>query len=189
MKTVVIFAHSDVKNRSIANSLIINKLEAVEGLEIRDLYGLYPDFKIDVEAEQQALMDADVIIFQYPFHWYNMPGLLKEWIDRVFVRGFAYGPDRKLVGKQFLVSTTIGGPEESYQKGGHNNFTVNELLKPLEQAAYFTGMQFNPPVVSHSMVFIPGGENRREDIEQRAVDHADRLIEFLSDVDVPRLCA
>ncbi|MFC3150634.1 NAD(P)H-dependent oxidoreductase [Litoribrevibacter euphylliae] len=179
MKTLVIFAHSDVKHSSISNRLIISKLKTVDGLEIRDLYQLYPDFKIDIEAEQQAMSDADVILFQYPFHWYSVPGLLKEWMDRVFVRGFAYGPGRKLEGKDLLISTTIGGPEESYQEGGHNMFTVQDFLKPMVQAANFTGMKYNEPVISHSMVFIPGGENSREDIEQRALDHAEQLIQRL----------
>lgn len=181
MKTLVIFAHSDVKNASIANRLIINQLKTVDDVEIRDLYQLYPYFKIDIEAEQQAMNDADVIVFQYPFHWYSVPGLLKEWMDRVFIRGFAYGPGRQLEGKELLISTTIGGPEESYQEGGHNLFTMSDFLKPMVQAANFTGMKFNEPVVSHSMVFIPNGENSREDIEQRAKEHADRLIKRLRD--------
>lgn len=182
MKTLVILAHSDLKNASIANKLIINKLKTVKDLEIRDLYQLYPEFKIDIEAEQQAMIHADVVLFQYPFHWYNMPGILKEWIDRVFVRGFAYGPEKKLSGKEFFVSTTIGGPEGSYKKGGGNNFTVRELLKPLEQTAYFTGMTFHKPIVSHSMVFIPGGENPKEEIEQRAANHADAIIAFINEL-------
>ncbi|GLQ29597.1 NAD(P)H-dependent oxidoreductase [Litoribrevibacter albus] len=181
MKTVVIFAHSDVKNASIANRLIIDRLNTVDGVEIRDLYQLYPDFKIDIEAEQHAMSDADVILFQYPFHWYSIPGLLKEWMDRVFLRGFAYGPGRKLEGKDFLISTTIGGPKDSYQEGGHNLFTVQDFLKPMVQTANFTGMKYNEPVVSHGMVFIPNGDNSREDIEQRAIDHADRLIQRLDD--------
>ncbi|WDE12056.1 NAD(P)H-dependent oxidoreductase [Thalassomonas haliotis] len=182
MKTLVIFAHSDVKNSSIANSIIIDKLKTINDVEIRDLYQCYPDFKINVEAEQQAMIRADVVLFQYPFHWYSVPGILKEWIDRVFVRGFAYGSERKLDGKEFLVSTTIGGPKESYNKGGSNTFTVREFLKPLEQIACFTGMKFNKPITSHSMVFIPGGETTKKEIEQRVAQHAETIIALLSDL-------
>ncbi len=182
MRTLVIFVHSDVNNTSIANRHIINRLKTADGVEIRDLYQLYPDFSINVEAEQQAILNADVVLFQYPFHWYNVPGMLKEWIDRVFVRGFAYGSGRKLEGKTLLVSTTIGGPEESYQTGGTNTFTVQEFLKPFEQMAKFTGMIFNTPIVSHSMVCLPDRENTKKEIVQRAAEHGESIISQLNDL-------
>ncbi|NRD74742.1 NAD(P)H-dependent oxidoreductase [Shewanella sp. VB17] len=181
MNILVIFAHSDVNNSSIANRVIIEQIKEVSSIEVRELYQMYPDFKIDVDAEQQAILDADLIIFQYPLHWYNMPGLLKEWIDRVFLRGFAYGCGNKLNGKSFLVSTTIGGPRDSYKRGGHNNFTLDELLTPLEQTASFTGMKFNKPIISYNMAFIPGGEINKLEIIRKAREHATRLLNFIKE--------
>ena len=40
---------------------------------------------------QVALVAADTIVFQFPFYWYSVPPLLKEWIDLVLEHGFAYG--------------------------------------------------------------------------------------------------
>lgn len=179
MKTLVIFAHPNMETASIANKIIFNELVKSEDIEVRQLYALYPDFKIDVEAEQSALVSADLIIFQYPFHWYSMPGLLKEWLDKVFLYGFAYGREgNQLKGKALLISTTIGGPESSYQQDGHNSFTVEEFLKPLQQTARFTGLCFNQPIVSHEMVYVPDVHNRVE-IEARAHLHAQRLLAFI----------
>ncbi len=45
----------------------------------------------DVRAEQQKLLWADTIIFQFPLWWYAMPAILKGWVDRVFTHHFAYG--------------------------------------------------------------------------------------------------
>ncbi len=157
MKVLIIFAHPDVENTSIANKIIINEVKNVEAVKIRNLSQMYPDFKIDVESEQKALVDADVIIFQYPFYWYSVPGILKEWLDKVFLYGFAYGSTGdKLKGKEFLISTTVGGPVDAYQEGGYNNFTIQELLKPLEQTANVAGMKFNKPLITHNMIYIPG---------------------------------
>ncbi|MFV3016748.1 NAD(P)H-dependent oxidoreductase, partial [Pseudomonas sp. KHB2.9] len=37
----------------------------------------------------------------FPIYWWSLPGLLKGWIDRVFVNGWAidYGPDTPVVKK------------------------------------------------------------------------------------------
>jgi len=181
VKVVVIFAHPDVDGGSVANKVIINKVREIGGVEVRDLYKMYPDFNIDIEAEQEVLTGADVIIFQYPFYWYGMPGMLKEWLDRVFVYGFAYGSTGdKLKGKEFLVSTTIGGAEEAYQESGYNRFTIDQILIPMEQTARLTGMKYNQPLISHGMVYIPDVYNKKAEVEAKAMDHAGRLVQFIN---------
>ena len=89
MKTLMILAHSNIQN-SLANKIIAEQISQLADTEVRNLGQLYPDFQIDIAAEQQALLQADLIIFQYPFHWYSVPGILKEWMDRVFLFGFAF---------------------------------------------------------------------------------------------------
>lgn len=181
MQAVVILAHPDLESGSVANRLIIEMVRGISGVEIRDLYRMYPDFKIDIEAEQKALVDSDVIIFQFPFYWFGVPGMLKEWIDKVFSLGFAFGADGdKLNGKEFLVSTTIGGAADSYQEDGYNVFTIEQLLMPLEQTARLTGMKYNTPLISHRMVYIPGVYNKKDEVEDRARDHAGRLVQFIN---------
>ena len=62
-------------------------------LAVRDLYALYPDYLIDVGAEQAALAAARLVVWQQPVRWYGMPPLLKLWLDDVLAFGWAYGPD------------------------------------------------------------------------------------------------
>ncbi len=176
-KTLVIVGHPDLSSGSIANRIIVDRLASIDDVEVRDLQTLYPDFKIDVEAEQAALLEADTIVFQFPFYWYSVPGILKEWLDQVFTYGFAYGSTgTKLHGKRLIVSTTVGGPEESYGRGSFNTYSIDELLVPLKQTAILAGMSFQTPVVTHSMVYIPNKYNVKEEVEGRARDHAERLI-------------
>ncbi|MFJ6313568.1 NAD(P)H-dependent oxidoreductase [Pseudarthrobacter oxydans] len=44
----------------------------------------------DVIAEQKRIGRADHLILVFPIYWWSMPALLKGWIDRVFVSGWAY---------------------------------------------------------------------------------------------------
>lgn len=185
MKVMVIFAHPDVENRSVANKAIINQLSAHDEIEIRDLYRLYPDFNINVEAEQKAMETADLIILQYPIHWYSVPGMLKEWMDRVWLYGWAFGSGGdKLKGKMLQVSITVGGSEEAYQLGGSHGHTVDTFLSPVRQSAELCDMQWKEPIVSHDMVYIPGVWNEKEAVEQRAENHVDRLL-----IRIQTLCA
>ena len=99
-----------------------------------------------------------------------------------FEYGFAYGSTgTKLHGKDFLISTTVGGPRDAYEKDGYNHFTMEELLRPLEQLAYLTGMTFHDPIVSHGMIYVPGVYNVKEEVEARAREHAERLVAFLTE--------
>jgi len=183
---LVIVAPPDLANGSLANRIIVDRLAEMAGVEVRDLQALYPDFKVDVEAEQEALLRADTVVFQFPFFWYGVPGILKQWMDAVLTYGFAYGSTgTKLNGKRLIVSVTVGGPAASYQHGGENTFTMAELLRPLEQTANLTGMRWRPPIITHDMVYIPNVYNVKEEVEQRAREHAACLMDSIAAVDVP----
>ena len=179
-RILIISGHPDLQ-QSWTNRLIINTLEQeVSDLNVRRLDQRYPDFNIDVASEQQALLDAEIVVLQFPFYWYSVPALLKQWLDKVFTFNFAYGPEGdKLKGKQFLLSVTVGAPQEAYQPLGYNHFTIEQLLRPLQQTAYLAGMIFQPPLISHRMVYIPGVYNTQEEVEARAREHATRLISTL----------
>jgi putative NADPH-quinone reductase len=179
-KTVVIVAHPNIEKGSLANKIIVDALLREEMIEIRDLSMLYPDFVIDVAAEQHALMQADTVVFQFPFYWYSTPAILKQWQDQVLSYGFAYGNEGdKLKGKMFIASLTIGGPLDAYKEGGYNNFTIESLLTPLEQMANLTKMQYLPPVKSYSMVYIPNVYNEKHEVQERALSHANELLSRL----------
>ncbi|NOU58276.1 NAD(P)H-dependent oxidoreductase [Marinifilum caeruleilacunae] len=180
MKTLVILAHPNL-DESIANKRIAEQLSAkVEKLEVRDIFNLYPDYKIDIKAEQNALIDADTVIFQYPFYWYNMPAILKVWFDEVFNFNFAYGPEGdKLKGKNFMLSFTIGGPDDAYSPLGYNHFRIPDFLKPMEQSAYLAQMNYLEPVYEHGMVYIPGVYNTKEAVEEKSDVQVQRLVERL----------
>ena len=179
-KVLVISGHPNLEE-SYTNAVILDELQRrVEGVKIHQLASLYPDFRFDIEAEQAALVAADTIVFQFPFYWYSMPGIMKLWMDEVLTFNFAYGPEGdKLKGKNLVLSFTIGGPKQSYHPLGYNHFSIEQLLTPIEQTAYLAGLNYHPPIYSHGMIYIPEVYNTREAVEARAREQADRLIQTL----------
>jgi glutathione-regulated potassium-efflux system ancillary protein KefG len=146
----LLLAHPD-SGKSRINKILLAAIKDLENVIITDLYRAYPDFIIDVEKEQQQLLKADTVIFQFPFYWYSSPAILKEWQDKVLSLGFAYGKNGdKLKHKHFFVALSAGGSEEVYQAGGRNNFTVSEFLRPFQQTSHLCGMEYKPPFIVNS---------------------------------------
>jgi putative NADPH-quinone reductase len=179
--TLLILGHPDIEN-SLANKAIIEELEAGSpDIEIRNLSALYPDFRIDAEAEQEALLRHQHIVFQYPLYWYNMPAILKQWFDVVFTYQFAYGSKGdKLKGKNFIPSFTVGAPESEYHALGENHFRIHEFCKNLEQTAYYTKMNYIEPVYFHGTSVNAG--YTEEDIKNKAKAQGKRLADLLSNI-------
>lgn len=176
---LIILGHPDIE-QSFANKTIIEELEKSGlPLEIRNLAKLYPDYRINAEAEQQALLRHHSVVFQYPLYWYNMPAILKHWFDVVFEYRFAYGSQGdKLKGKHFIPSFTVGAPGTEYQPLGEHHFRVYEFCKGLEQTAYYTGMKYVEPLYFHGTSVNAGYTT--EDIRGKAKKQALKLIELLT---------
>jgi putative NADPH-quinone reductase len=71
----------------------------------------------DLVAAQAAIIWAEHLVFVYPIWWGAMPALLKGFIDRVFLPGFAFKYregsvfwDRLLVGRSAQLLVTMDSP-------------------------------------------------------------------------------
>lgn len=144
MKTLVLVAHPSL-GFSRVNSVWAEAFAAQTDVTVRDLSALYPEMDIDVIAEQQQLLDHDRIIFQFPFYWYSSPAILKQWQDLVLTPGFAYAGTHELAGKEFMVVTSIGGTDDDYRAGGHNHYSVDELLRPFQQTVNYCHGRYLTP--------------------------------------------
>ena len=72
------------KQHSVANKLIIRGIkERIPSLKEDYLAQLYPDYRIDVKAEQEKLLWADTIIIQVPLFWFAIPSIVMRWIEEV----------------------------------------------------------------------------------------------------------
>ncbi len=146
---LILFAHPAF-SRSKINRALVHAAHDVGGITIHDLYETYPDFLIDVPAEQRLLEQHQHIVLQHPFYWYSSPAIIKEWLDLVLTYGWAFGQSgTALHGKTLAHSISAGGAMEDYQRGGQNHFTIRELLAPFAQTARLCGMNYAQAHVVH----------------------------------------
>lgn len=172
---VLIYAHP-YPDRSRANRALLGAVRDLPGLGVRSLYELYPDFGIDVEAEQRALVEADLMIWQHPMYWYAVPGLLKHWFDKVLLRGWAYGEGgTALVGKRCLWVTTTGGDERAFSAEGMHAHPFSAFVPAVKQTARFCGMRWEEPFLLHGAHRIPG-----VDLERAAERYRRRISELMA---------
>ena len=160
VRTVVLCAHPHLEHSRVTRALArAATSSALPQVAVRDLYTLYPDYLIDVAAEQAALADARLLVWLHPLHWYGMTPLLKLWADEVLAFGWAYGPGgNALRGKDLWLATSTGGSSDAYRPDGLNRYFFDAFLPPYEQTAQLVGMRFLPPLVLH-------GAHRASDAE------------------------
>ena len=165
-KILFIVAHPYL-NRSVANKFIVQHLSGIPQVTIHNLYEEYPYFNIDIKREQELLLKHDMIVFQHPFFWYNMPPLLKLWEDEVLEMGFAHGATgTRLQGKDFLLSITTGGSSSAYSPDGSHRYLVHHFLHGYEQISHLCGLKWNAPHILHSS---------RSSLDNELFTHADSL--------------
>ena len=175
-KKIVILVFHPVLHKSRVNRVLLNAVEGLEGLSIRYMYDLYPDYQIDIKAEQEVLLQNDIIVWQHPLYWYSSPSLLKEWLDLVLEHGFAYGKTgRALDGKTVLSAITTGGRRDAYGSEKGLKFSIRDLLAPFEQTVSLCRMRYLPPFVTHGTHLL-----KNDQIEKAAEDYV-RIIESLRD--------
>ncbi|GGI86377.1 NAD(P)H-dependent oxidoreductase [Shewanella gelidii] len=125
-KILLVCGHPNL-SQSTATRQILEQL--APDISVRKLDTLYPHYQIDIKAEQQALIEADLVIIQFPLYWSTYPALLKKWFDDLWTYNFAFGPEGdKLKDKKVILSITAGATEESYQVGDFNFMALEKYL-------------------------------------------------------------
>jgi len=174
-KILILLAHPELAHSRVASAL----QAAAEGLnspsiECRDLYRLYPDYSIDIAAEQAALKEAQLLVWLHPLHWYGMPALLKLWLDEVLQFGWAYGPGgHALQDKDLWLVSSSGGSEQDYSPGGHHQHALADFLLPQAQTARLCGMRFIPPLILHGAHRVSDAE-----LQQHCLRFTQQLLNY-----------
>lgn len=160
MNILYVYAHP---NPTSFNHLLKEKgcdvlKTATHHLMISDLYAdhfnavaSFSDFNLaeitpDIAKEIEKIKWADHIIFQFPLWWFSVPAILKGWLDRVLVKGFAYDTQKVfanglLQGKTSSLIVTTQSPEEAYQITGVHGASIESFLHPLQHTLRFVGIK------------------------------------------------
>jgi len=181
-KVLIVSGHTNINN-SVANKHIIANLrEQLSRAEFSILSELYPDYKIDISAEQAKLLAADIIVLQFPVFWYNIPSLLQKWLEDVFQHGFSHGSTgNKLLGKKLIISFTTGAPEKDYYKDGAVGFEITNFFPNLLATCKMCGMKYGGYVYTGGVSYqIRNSDKGLNLIMEKANKHAQRLITLIN---------
>lgn len=136
---------------------------------------------VDIQAELDKLLWADLVIFNFPIYWFSAPAILKGWFDRVLVSGICYGGKRfydqgGLAGKKALITVTLGGRDHMFGDGAIHG-PLEDMLRPILRGTLaYTGMTVLPPFVAWHVPYI-SNEARQDFLRQ----YQDRLQHLESD--------
>lgn len=181
MNHLVVIAHprDDSFNKRVASVYVEELQKCGHEVAIRDLYkmnwnpvaaasdlscmstGRIPD---DIKREQDYIIAADVITFIHPIWWIGLPAIIKGYVDRVFLVGFAYrygpnGTEGMLMGKRAMLFTSSGSTQDHFdQSGKMKSILVAQDLGTIE----FCGME----VVEH-VHFAPVGRRSTPEMIER----------------------
>ncbi|MEH6719442.1 MAG: NAD(P)H-dependent oxidoreductase [Aurantimonas endophytica] len=152
MTTVLLLAHPQFATSRV-NRALLDGLDDSPGLEVADLYALYPDGQVDYTVERERILRAHRLVLQFPLYWYSTPPLLKHWQDVVLTPLFYGEPDiaASTRGLPLLVATTTGGPPASYRSDSLIGLSITELFAPLRATARRCGWLWQAPFAVHDV--------------------------------------
>jgi len=132
-----------------------------------------------ISAELDKITWADHIIFQFPLWWFSTPAILKGWLDRVLVKGFAYDAGKTfdqglLQGKTASLVVSTQSSESAYQLDGLHKETIDTFLHPIHHTLRFAGFKTLPPFVTYGAFHL---ESPQE--EQIVRDYREYLKKFV----------
>ena len=112
----------------------------------------------DIAAEIAKVAWCDLMILQFPLYWFSVPAILKGWIDRVFVPGFAFGGGAwyergGLVGKRAMLATTMAAYPEMLAADGINGLLEVNLWPIQNGVLAFCGFDVLSPFVANAVPY------------------------------------
>lgn len=113
----------------------------------------------DIAAEIEKIKWCDLLILQFPLYWFSAPAILKGWIDRVFVPGFAFGGGAwyergGLVGKRAVLTTTMAAYPQMMAADGINGL-LDVNLWPIQNGVLaFCGFDVLKPFIVNAVSYI-----------------------------------
>ena len=134
-----------------ANCKLIDLADLDFTLNLSHGYKQITELEPDLLKIQVDILDANHIVFVYPTWWGTYPALLKGFIDRVFLPGFAFKYrdnsifwDKLLKGKTARLIVTMDTPKWYnflvYKNAGHNSMKKAVLkfcgVKPVKITSF-----------------------------------------------------
>ncbi|WP_139980417.1 NAD(P)H-dependent oxidoreductase [Nocardioides litoris] len=185
--TLIVSAHPDPGSltRAVADR-VAQRLAQHGTVEVADLHqeGFDPVFSstdlghyqawtggapADVVAEQERLDRATDLVLVFPVFWWSVPALVKGWIDRVFVNGWAFDndPDTGItprLGRLTIHLVAVAGADHAlYERHRYAQSMHTQLVHGVVE---YCG------AVPGGVVFLHDSESRDPAVRSRALEAA-----------------
>ncbi|MBK2125178.1 NAD(P)H-dependent oxidoreductase [Fangia hongkongensis] len=154
----------------LAKQFFWDKGVTVDATRVRDGY--------QVDMEQFKLTSADLVIFQMPIYWFNMPGMLKKYIEEVYGTGVTHGGDAAygqaglLTNTHYMLSTTWNAPISAFEAGGtYENLSADDILRSAHVTQEYVGMLPLPSFHAFDILRSPDTETWKK----RYFDHLEEI--------------
>ncbi len=107
----------------------------------------------ETEEEIKKFQWADLVIVQTPIYWFSLPGILKKYVDDVFVpnvfftKSNEFGRGGLLTEKDYMLSVSWGANETAFngrQAGFLEGYSEDDVLFPVHKAFEYCGMRRQP---------------------------------------------
>lgn len=148
----MIISHPDVAQSS-SQQFLLAAINGEEQIQIRHLESILAEREnhyFDKTMERACLQEADRIILQFPFYWYQCPSVMKQWMDEVLTLNLSQ-KDKK---KEFGIVVTVGAKKDRYTVGGSVGFGIEELLRPYQALANQLGWKYQTPFVIYQFQYL-----------------------------------
>lgn len=119
----------------------------------------------DIGEEIDKVRWCDLLVLQFPLYWFSLPAILKGWVDRVFVPGFAFGAGKwyergGLAGKRAMLALTMSSYPEMMAADGLNGL-LDVHLWPIQSGILaFCGFDVLEPFVANSVPHVDDAARR-----------------------------
>ena len=152
-KILIIMSHPDVAQSS-SQQFLLAAIKGEEQIQIRHLESILAEQEnnhFDKRIERACLQEADRIILQFPFYWYQCPSVMKQWMDEVLTLNLSQKNKEKELG----IVVIVGAKKERYAAGGSVGFGIEELLRPYQALANQLGWNYQTPFVVYQFQYLP----------------------------------
>ncbi|WP_040507947.1 NAD(P)H-dependent oxidoreductase [Gluconobacter morbifer] len=170
------FAHSHGRLNATLHEAAVELLEK-KGYAIQQTI---IDKGYDVEEEVRKIIQADLVIYQFPGWWMGTPWIVKKYMDEVMTAGHGalyandgrsrahperkYGSGGLLQGRKFMLSTTWNAPQEAFDDPAQffEGKGVDGVFFPFYKAHEFLGMSRLPTYLATNVMKSPYVEETLE---------------------------
>lgn len=140
----------------------------------------------DIPTEVAKFKRCDVMIFQFPIYWFHMPGIMKTYIDDVFMagrgeiwindgrdQGGLYGSGGLMQEKRYMLSTTWNAPSEAFNDDAQvfKGADVDGALFPFHRMMAFMGASPLESFSCHNII----KDSQFENDKKRFLSHLKHL--------------